>query len=133
MCQWVCLQLLQGLVNASTQEWQLVEPVSIPLYREESYLDGPGYATLRYDERAIDLDDLTAPKDHVVTGVRLRKLGGHLNLVIGSSINRYSPISKLASRIFYKIWGLIYYLVGDSDCLESYRGQSFTGDNLSPA
>jgi len=86
--------LSRGLVNASTQEWQLLEPVAIPQYREESFLDGPGYATLRYDERAIDLDDLTAPEDHVVTGVRLRKLGGHLNMEI-----RVSPINFTTGQI----------------------------------
>ena len=42
--------------------------------------DGPGYATLRYEERALDLDDLVAPEGHVITGLRFRKLGGHINL-----------------------------------------------------
>ena len=69
------------MVNASTTEWKPVQDVTIPQYYEEERMDGPSFATLRYEERAIDLDDLTAPQDHVITGVRLRKLGGHLNLV----------------------------------------------------
>jgi len=86
--------LPRGMVNASSQDWQFLEPVSIPQYREESLLDGPGYATLRYDERAVDLDDLSAPQGHVITGVRLRKLGGHLNLEA-----RVSPVNFTTGRI----------------------------------
>ena len=33
-----------------------------------------------YENRALDLDLLEAPPGHVITGVRLRKLGVHLNL-----------------------------------------------------
>lgn len=38
--------------------------------------------TLEYTRRSFDLDDLIAPKDHVVTGARFRVLGGHINLEI---------------------------------------------------
>ena len=33
-----------------------------------------------YENRALDLDLLESPPGHVITGVRLRKLGVHLNL-----------------------------------------------------
>jgi hypothetical protein len=72
--------LPRGMVNASTLQWKTVKPVDIPAHREESLEDGPGYATLRYEERAVDLDDLVAPEGYVVTGLRFRKLGGHVNL-----------------------------------------------------
>lgn len=44
--------------------------------------NGYDYHTLTWDKRAIDLDDLMAPKDHVVTGFRFRVIGSHLNLEI---------------------------------------------------
>jgi hypothetical protein len=37
---------------------------------------------MTYEERAMDLDTLTAPEGHVLTGIKLRRLGGHLNLEI---------------------------------------------------
>lgn len=72
--------LPQGAVNTSTLNWRPITPVNIPKYREDSLEDGPGYATLRYEERALDLDDLLAPEGYVITGLRFRKLGGHINL-----------------------------------------------------
>jgi len=38
--------------------------------------------TMSYEQRAMDMDVLQAPEGHVLTGVKLRKLGGHLNLEI---------------------------------------------------
>lgn len=72
--------LPRGLVNESSLVWQSITPVEILKDDEKSMEDGLGYATLRYEERALDLDDLQAPKGHVITGLRFRKLGGHLNL-----------------------------------------------------
>ena len=77
--------LPKGLVNESTIQWQPITPVSVVKGQEESIEDGLGYATLRYEERALDLDDLIAPKGHAITGLRFRKLGGHLNLEIQAS------------------------------------------------
>lgn len=37
---------------------------------------------MSWDKRAIDLDDLIAPNSHVVTGLRFRVIGSHLNLEI---------------------------------------------------
>ena len=37
---------------------------------------------MSYAQRAMDLDKLTAPDGHVLTGVKLRSIGGHLNLEI---------------------------------------------------
>lgn len=79
------LALSRGQVNASSIQWKPIVPVTIPKYKEESLEDGPGYATLRYEERALDLDDLMAPFGHVITGLRFRKLGGHLNLEVQAS------------------------------------------------
>lgn len=35
---------------------------------------------MTYEQRAVDLDKLRAPPNHVITGIKLRNLGGHLNL-----------------------------------------------------
>ena len=75
----------RGTVNASTLAWKAVDEVIVPRASMDLAQDGPGYATLRYEERSLDLDDLTAPDGHVVTGVRLRKIGGHLNLEVQTS------------------------------------------------
>ncbi|XP_014242048.1 uncharacterized protein LOC106662461 [Cimex lectularius] len=40
------------------------------------------YHIITWQEKAIDLDDLIAPEDYVLTGVKFRKIGGHLNLEI---------------------------------------------------
>lgn len=43
---------------------------------------------MEYTQRALDLDDLLVPQHHVVTGVRFRKLGTHVNLELqGTQIN----------------------------------------------
>lgn len=74
--------LPRGMVNTSTLRWRPIMPLKI---QEDKLQDGHGYATLRYEERALDLDDLTAPSGHVITGLRFRKLGGHLNLEVEAS------------------------------------------------
>lgn len=40
------------------------------------------YIQMSYEQRSLDTDILDAPKGHVVTGVKLRNIGGHLNLEI---------------------------------------------------
>ena len=37
---------------------------------------------MSYEQRAMDMDRLEAPIGHVITGLKLRSLGGHLNLEI---------------------------------------------------
>ena len=80
--------LPRGVVNESTIDWQPIVPVEIS--HPDSPEDGLGYATLNYEQRAVDLDDLVAPEGHVVTGLRFRKLGGHLNLEMEASPVDYS-------------------------------------------
>lgn len=73
--------LSRGSINASTVEWK---PVNDYKLLDRGIRSGFDYHTMTWDKRAIDLDDLQSPrtKDHVVTGVRFRVLGGHLNLEI---------------------------------------------------
>ncbi|XP_031632298.1 uncharacterized protein LOC116346405 isoform X2 [Contarinia nasturtii] len=69
----------RGFVNASTLSWK---PVSDYKLLDRGIRSGLDYHTMSWDKRAIDLDNLVAPKSHVVTGIRLRVVGTHLNLEI---------------------------------------------------
>lgn len=71
--------LPQGQVNTSTLHWVSVEPISII---STAYAEGTHYKKLSFEERSIDMDRLVAPLQHVVTGVRFRMLGSHLNLEV---------------------------------------------------
>lgn len=71
--------LPQGHVNTSTLQWVQVEPLTI---NSAVYTEGTHYKKLSYEERSIDLDRLLAPDDHVVTGVRFRMLGSHVNFEV---------------------------------------------------
>lgn len=71
--------LPQGQVNSSTIQWVDVEPISII---STQYQEGRDYKKLSFEDRNIDLDRLQAPSDHVVTGVRFRMLGPHINLEV---------------------------------------------------
>ena len=46
----------------------------------------PEYMAMSYEQRAIDLDRLQAPSGHVVTGIKFRNLGGHLNMEVRVSV-----------------------------------------------
>ena len=37
---------------------------------------------MTYEQRSLDTDLLEAPLGHVVTGVKLRNIGGHVNLEV---------------------------------------------------
>ena len=53
------------------------------------------YLMMNYEKRSIDIDRLNAPLNHVITGVRFRNLGGHLNLE--------ARVSKLRFLIYQHI------------------------------
>ncbi|XP_066975576.1 uncharacterized protein [Macrobrachium rosenbergii] len=69
--------LPQGQVNISSIHWVPVEPINII---STAYQEGTHFKKLSYEDRNIDLDQLSAPEAHVVTGVRFRMLGSHINL-----------------------------------------------------
>ena len=52
---------------------------------------------MTYEERALDIDVIEVPTGHVVTGVRLRKLGGHLNLEIRVTFS-------VTDSLFFNFW-----------------------------
>ena len=50
------------------------------------------YFMMTYEQRAVDMDRLEAPVGHVITGIKLRSLGGHINLEI--QVNAYIERAK---------------------------------------
>lgn len=68
-----------GVIDATSIRWR---PVAEYRLTDRAVRNGEDYHTLSWDKRAIDTDDLLAPDNHVVTGVRFRTLGTHLNLEI---------------------------------------------------
>jgi hypothetical protein len=71
--------LPRGHVNESTTTWRPINDYTI---LDRGIKSGVDYHTVRWDKREIDLDDLVAGTSQVVTGVRFRLVGAHLNLEI---------------------------------------------------
>jgi len=75
-----------GLVTNGTTEWVKLKPAD----RKDSQQT----VRMEYTKRAIDLDDLLVPSSHVITGVKFRTLGRHVNLEVQ------------VSSTFFKDWGI---------------------------
>ncbi|XP_014242049.1 uncharacterized protein LOC106662462 [Cimex lectularius] len=71
--------LKNGAINVSTVAWRAVDDYKTD---DDGIKAGVDYHVLTWEQRAIDLDDLIAPEGYVLTGVRFRRIGGHLNLEI---------------------------------------------------
>jgi hypothetical protein len=71
--------LPRGHVNQSTTRWR---PISDYTLLDKSLREDVDYHTVNYENRSIDLDDIMAPVSHVVTGVRFRMKGSHINFEI---------------------------------------------------
>jgi len=69
--------LPRGEIDKATKTW--VEPETIS---KDNITINPKVFTMSYEQRAMDLDSLSAPNSHVLTGMKLRNFGGHLNLEI---------------------------------------------------
>jgi len=71
----------EGGIDETTRSW--VEPQQIAYSDVRNLTKNTGSVfTMSYEQRAMDMDTLTAPEGHVLTGVKLRNIGGHLNLEI---------------------------------------------------
>ena len=64
--------IFQQTINDTDRSWTEAENLDVD--------DKANVYEMFYENRALDLDLLEAPPGHVITGVRLRKLGVHLNL-----------------------------------------------------
>ncbi|XP_012541396.2 uncharacterized protein LOC105839550 isoform X1 [Monomorium pharaonis] len=73
-------QLLpRGEINSTTIDWQPVDAFSV---MDSNVRSGVDYHTIIWEQRALDLDDLTSSQDHLLTGIRFRMVGSRLNLEI---------------------------------------------------
>lgn len=81
----------RGTINNSSIKW--IPPCYFDPDQSD-VVEGTDYAKLSWEQRAIDLDDLNAPPGHVVTGVKFRLIGGHLNLMI-----RVTPVDFVSGLI----------------------------------
>lgn len=73
-------QLLErGVINITNTRWM---PVSDFTLQDRGIRENVDYHTMTWDKREIDFDDLKSPAGHVVTGVKFRLLGRHLNMEI---------------------------------------------------
>jgi hypothetical protein len=71
--------LPKGKIDQSSVRTRVVPKLDV---RSPDLVQGQDYHKLSYEERTVDLDDLEGPENHVLTGVRLRKIGSHLNFEI---------------------------------------------------
>ena len=81
-----------GTIDDKEREWVQAKEFDVD---NPDFRDGKDYFMMTYEERSLDTDLLEAQPGHVITGVRLRKLGGHLNLEIRvSTLIYYKKISS---------------------------------------
>jgi hypothetical protein len=69
--------VLEGGVHEGSKAWK--EPAEITA---QNLTSSSKVYTMSYEQRAVDLDTLSAPEGYVLTGLKLRNIGGHLNLEI---------------------------------------------------
>ncbi|XP_071446965.1 uncharacterized protein [Hetaerina americana] len=83
-----------GIINSSTLQWRPIKPFNVNDPKIRRDVD---YHIVTWEQRAIDLDDLTAPEGSVLTGVQLRRIGSHLNLEILTTPFNFTS-GRLAQR-----------------------------------
>ena len=71
--------LSRGIIDANTVSWKKIDNYTII---DPNVKPGVDYHTIMWEKRAMDLDDLDSPADHLLTGLRFRLVGAHLNLEI---------------------------------------------------
>uniref|UniRef100_A0ABD2XDZ5 Uncharacterized protein n=1 Tax=Trichogramma kaykai TaxID=54128 RepID=A0ABD2XDZ5_9HYME len=69
----------RGFIDPETVAWKKIDNYTII---DDDVKAGIDYHTIMWEKRAVDLDDLEAPSDHLLTGLRFRTIGAHLNLEI---------------------------------------------------
>lgn len=67
----------KGRIDQDSVAWIEVKPKDL-----KYSVRGKDYHEMSHEERAIDLDNLEGPPGYVMTGVRFRKLGAHLNFEV---------------------------------------------------
>jgi len=90
--------LPEGNVDEDSMEW-----IEAPILdvTNKTQQDSGLFKELSYEERALDLDKLSASTGSVITGIRFRQLGGHINLEIRSTPIRFHTGELIKQR---SIW-----------------------------
>ena len=73
---------ISGAIEEASRVWLISEAMRVDeTYTTSNQMGNQNdYMMMSYEQRSIDIDQLQAPEGHVITGVRFRSLGGHLNL-----------------------------------------------------
>lgn len=85
--------LPEGSILESSREWITPDPIDL-----DNDIPNRDYLMMTYETRALDTDLLEAPPGHVITGVRLRNLGGHVNLEVQITPIRFSSGKLVTDR-----------------------------------
>ncbi|XP_012275055.1 uncharacterized protein LOC105696851 isoform X1 [Orussus abietinus] len=92
--------LPRGGINDSTTAWREIEEFSI---LDPDLVEGVDYYTLGWNQTEVDLDDVVGPSNHVLIGVKFRKLGSHLNLEVLTTPFNFTT-GKLIRPHDNKLW-----------------------------
>lgn len=71
--------LPRGSINSTTSTWK---PLDVYSVYDSDVKNGIDYHTIVWEKRAVDLDDLVPPQNHLLTGIKFRMIGARLNLEI---------------------------------------------------
>lgn len=69
----------RGTIDVKTVQWIPVDTYKIT---DKNVYNDRDYRTLSWEKRAVDLDDLQTDDGYVMTGVRFKAIGSHLNFEI---------------------------------------------------
>lgn len=89
-----------GGINETTLEWKPVDPYKI---KDDGVTVGEDYHMLTWESRSLDLDELKVPPNSIITGVKFRRVGGHLNLEVQSSMFNFTE-GKLLNQGEKSFW-----------------------------
>lgn len=71
--------LPRGGINSTDAIWKPIDKYSV---FDSTVKQGIDYHTIVWEKRAIDLDELIPPQNHLLTGIKFRTIGTRLNLEI---------------------------------------------------
>lgn len=88
----------RGRIEGSSVSWKPIDNYTII---DSNVRAGVDYHTIMWEKRAVDLDDLDSPADHLLTGLRFRLVGAHLNLEI-----RMTPFNFTTGMLMHErsVW-----------------------------
>lgn len=89
--------LPEGGIDESTRSWTSSQEIAHSNVGNLTKNTGAVY-TMSYEQRSVDLDTLVAPEGHVLTGIKLRNIGGHLNLEIQVTPMDFTTGNALSDR-----------------------------------